>query len=44
MKAGVKSEKIAIAKKLLLKGMDLDETAELTGLSIKVLEKLRWYV
>ena len=36
-----KAEKIAIAKRMLAKGINLDLTAELTGLSIKVLEKLR---
>lgn len=40
-KSGIKDEKISIARKMLLKGMDLDETAELTGLSINVLEKLK---
>ena len=41
MKAGAKSEKLATAKRMLAKGIDLDLTAELTGLSIKVLEKLK---
>ena len=36
-----KAEKIATAKRMLAKGIDLDLTAELTGLSIKVLEKLK---
>ena len=38
MKAGAKSEKLATAKRMLAKGIDLDLTAELTGLSIKVLK------
>lgn len=41
MKAGAKAEKIETAKRMLLKGIDLDETSELTGLSIKVLENLQ---
>lgn len=41
MRAGAKVEKLETAKRMLLKGMDLDETAELTGLSIKVLENLQ---
>ena len=41
MKAGAKSEKLATAKRMLAKGIDLDLTAELTGLNIKVLEKLK---
>ena len=39
-KAGIKAEKIATAKKMLSKGMNLELTAEITGLSIKILEKL----
>ena len=41
MKVGAKAEKIETAKRMLLKGIDLDETSELTGLSIKVLENLQ---
>ena len=32
---------MATAKRMLAKGIDLDLIAELTGLSIKVLEKLQ---
>ena len=39
--AGIKANQIATAKRMLAKGIDLDLTAELTGLSIKVLEKLK---
>ena len=38
---GEEASQMAIAKRMLEKGMDLDETAELTGLSINVLEKLK---
>ena len=41
IKAGIKSEKMSTARKMLEKGMGLDLTAELTGLSVEVLEKLR---
>ena len=41
MKAGIKSEKMSTARKMLEKGMGLELTAELTGLSVKVLEKLK---
>ena len=41
IKAGIKPEKMSTARKMLEKGMGLDLTAELTGLSIKVLEKLK---
>ena len=40
-KAGIKANQLATAKRMLAKGMNLDLTSELTGLSIKVLEKLR---
>lgn len=40
VKAGMKAEKMATAKRMLAKGMDLDLTAELTGLSLEVLKKL----
>ena len=39
-KAGIKANQLATAKRMLAKGMNLDLTSELTGLSIKVLEKL----
>ena len=39
-KAGIKANQIATAKKMLSKGMNLELTAEITGLSIKILEKL----
>ena len=41
MKAGIKSNQMSTARKMLDKGMSLELTAELTGLSIKVLERLR---
>ena len=41
IKAGIETEKYETAKRMLAKGMDLDLTSELTGLSIKVLEKLK---
>ena len=41
IKAGIKSEKMSTARKMLEKGMGLYLTAELTGLSVEVLEKLR---
>ena len=41
MKAGIETEKYETAKRMLAKGMNLDLTSELTGLSIKILEKLR---
>ena len=40
-KVGMKANQIETAKRVLAKGIDLDLTAELTSLSIKVLEKLR---
>ena len=40
-KAGIKANQIATAKKMLADGMNLEKTAKYTGLSIKVLEKLR---
>ena len=40
-KAGIKSNQMSTARKMLEKGMGLELTAELTGLSVKVLEKLR---
>lgn len=40
-KAGMKAEKIATAKRMLADGMNLEKTSEYTGLSIKVLEKLK---
>ena len=40
-KAGIKANQITTAKKMLADGMNLEKTAEYTGLSIKVLEKLR---
>lgn len=40
-KVGMKANQIETAKRMLAKGIDLDLTAELTSLSIKVLEKLR---
>ncbi len=39
-KAGIKANQLATAKRMLAKGMNLDLTSELTGLSIEVLEKL----
>ena len=41
MKAGIKSNQMSTARKMLEKGMSLELTAELTGLSVKVLEKLK---
>ena len=39
-KDGMKDEKMATAKRMLAKSMDLDLTAEITGLSIEVLKQL----
>ena len=40
-KAGIKANQIATAKRMLADGLNLEKTSEYTGLSIKVLEKLR---
>ncbi len=40
-KAGRKANQIATAKRMLADGMNLEKTSEYTGLSIKVLEKLK---
>ena len=40
-RAGRKANQIATAKRMLADGMNLEKTSEYTGLSIKVLEKLR---
>ena len=40
-RAGRKANQIATAKRMLADGMNLVKTSEYTGLSIKVLEKLR---
>ena len=39
--AGIKANQIATAKRMLADGLNLEKTSEYTGLSIKVLEKLR---
>ena len=41
MKAGIETEKYETAKRMLADGMNLEKTSEYTGLSIKILEKLR---
>ena len=41
MKAGIKSNQMSTARKMLADGMTLEKTAEYTGLSIKVLERLK---
>ena len=38
---GKKEEKIKIAKKLLVKGMSIDEIVEITGLTKEKIEKLK---
>ncbi len=40
-RAGRKANQIATAKRMLADGLNLEKTSEYTGLSIKVLEKLR---
>ena len=40
-RAGRKANQIATAKRMLADGMNLEKTSEYTGLSIKILEKLR---
>ena len=40
-KAGIKSNQMSTARKMLADGMTLEKTAEYTGLSIKVLERLK---
>ena len=40
-RAGRKANQIATAKRMLADGMNLVKTSEYTGLSIKILEKLR---
>ena len=41
MKAGIKSNQMSTARKMLADGMTLEKTAEYTGLSVKVLERLK---
>ncbi|MFS0824780.1 transposase [Bacillus sp. 1P02SD] len=38
---GKKEEKIAIAKKLLIKGLDPEAVVDITGLSLREIEELR---
>ena len=40
-KAGIKSNQMSTARKMLADGMTLEKTSEYTGLSIKVLERLK---
>ena len=40
-KAGMKANQIATAKRMLADGLNLEKTSKYTGLSIKVLEKLK---
>ena len=40
-KAGIKSNQMSTARKMLADGMTLEKTAEYTGLSVKVLERLK---
>ena len=40
-KAGIKFNQMSTARKMLADGMTLEKTSEYTGLSIKVLERLK---